>query len=619
ILALSVEARSVFVRPAEITDKQETAKFLADTLKLPLSRVRADVASGKNFVWIGRKVDPVLAEAVKAGKKRGVYLTTEFERVYPLKHMAGQLLGFVDVDDNGIEGLEKAFDEQLAGQSSRQVLQRDASGRRLYTQVGDNFDDLTGDTLRLTLDSEIQFLAETALAQGVAEFGARWAGCIVVDVPTGDILAWAEYPFFNPNRFREFSDFERRNKLATDALEQGSTIKPFLMAAALQEGVVRPDTEFDCEKGKWKLRNVTIRDTSVNERLTAHEILQVSSNIGAAKIGLSLGAQKYHEYLTRLGFGQKSGLPLAGESKGILRSPGQWAEVDTASASFGQGFSATGLQMAQAYLALANGGVMKPLRLVLDGDTQDDEQERIFSVSTMLAVNNMLRDAVEEKRSTGRRARIPGVHVGGKTGTAQKASGDSYGDGRVSSFVGYAPLEAPRYLVFVVFDEPVKNAYGGVVAAPVFQNVTMRAMAYHGVLPEGAAQIAEQVVASTPARAGAGAGGNAALEEGGEIAAVQAAAPAPGQILSSGLGTPPAAAAVPSGPAPKVVGLSVRRAVEQFAAHGLVPQIRGSGTVVIDQKPAAGSPLSGQPGQPGQPGQAGQPAECILWLGEIAS
>lgn len=610
ILARSVEARSVFVRPGEIEDTQGTAKFLAETLKMPLASVRKQLSSNKGFVWIGRKVDPLLADAVRAGKRRGVYITTEFERVYPFKHMAGQLLGFVDMDDKGIEGLELAFEERLAGQSSRQVLQRDAAGRRLYTQVGDNFDDLTGEDLRLTLDSEIQFLAESALADGVAEFGARWAGCLIVDVPTGDILAWAEYPFFNPNSVKDFSAFERRNKLATDALEQGSTVKPFLMAAALQEGVVRPDTEFDCEKGRWKLRNVTIRDTSVNEKLTAHEILQVSSNIGVAKIGLSLGADKYYDYLSRMGFGRKNGLPLAGEHRGILRSPGQWTDVDLASASFGQGFAATGLQMAQAYLTLVNGGVVKPLRLVLndqnvpandaeEGDAAPAEAaregERVFSKETVKAVHSMLRDAVEEKRSTGRRARIPGIHVGGKTGTAQKASGTTYGDARVSSFVGFAPLENPRYLVFVVFDEPKKSTYGGVVAAPVFQNVTMRVMAYHGVLPEGAAELAAR---ETPDSGPAGPG--SAEQEGTGFEA------APGLALSAGHAPAPRTAGVPEGSAPEVVGLTLRRAVEQFAAHGLVPQVRGSGAVVIQQSPAAGSPLSGNA------------VECIVWLGERA-
>ena len=622
VLARSVEARSVFVRPNEIENKDAAAKFLAETLKLPLAKVKPLVASGKNFVWIDRKVAPALAEAVKAGKMRGVYLTTEFERVYPNKHMAGQLLGFVDVDDKGIEGLELAFEEQLAGQSSRQVLQRDAAGRRLYTQVGDNFDDLTGKDLRLTLDSQVQFLAETALADGVAEFGARWAGCIVVDVPSGDILAWAEYPFFNPNRFTEFSAFERRNKLAMDALEQGSTIKPFLMAAALQEGVVRPDTEFDCESGKWKLRNVTIRDTSANERLTAHEIIQVSSNIGAAKIGLSLGADKYHDYLTRLGFGTRSHLPLAGESKGILREPRQWSEVDLASSAFGQSFSATGLQMAQAYLTLASGGVTRPLRLVLDGEYGtpgnfggDSGGERIFSAETMGAVDAMLRDAVGAKRSTGWRARIQGLEVGGKTGTAQKASGDTYGLGRVSSFVGYAPVDDPRYLIFVVFDEPVKNAYGGVVAAPVFRNVAVRSMAYHGVLPEG---IPETVQAASPqgvVGVGPEAGSEAeairlALEtfEAVSRPLVEEAPLPPGVELSAGAGTSPLALAGAAygganGPAPTVEGMSMRRAVESFGAHGLVPQIRGSGSIVIKQSPAPGAPLA----------QAG---ECVLWLGE---
>lgn len=604
VLARSVEARSIFVRPREVENTAETARFLAKTLNLPLKKVRESLTGEKNFVWIQRKVDPVLAEEVKAAELRGVYLTTEFERVYPFRHLAGQLLGFVDVDDKGIEGLEMAFEDSLAGQSSRQVLQRDAAGRRLYTKVGDNFDDLTGEDLRLTLDTQIQFVAENALAEGVKTFDARWAGCIVVDVPTGDILAWAEYPFFNPNRFKEYSNFTRRNKLAMDALEQGSTIKPFLMAAALDAEVVRPDTEFDCENGRWKLRNITIRDPSPHGILTAHDIIRVSSNIGVGKIGLSLGAQKYYAVLTALGFGAKSGLKLAGENKGILRSPGQWTEVDTASAAFGQSFSATGLQMAQAYLYLAAGGVRRPLRLVMDGETEKEPEERIFSEETVRQVYAMLYDVVQGEGGTGRRARIPGIHVGGKTGTAQKASGDSYGEGRVGSFAGFLPAEDPRYLIVVVFDEPLKNSYGGVVAAPVFKNIAMRTMAYHGLLPEAVQAEAKESVppaaVHTPPRSG-------------ELPLLNPQ----GSILEASLEdtSPPSGKKKPKrAVTPQVVGLSVRKAVEYFAAQGLVPEIQGSGSVVIRQLPPAGAPLPPLDAN-GEDGAL----ECVLWLGEKSS
>ena len=483
VLARSVEGSSVFVRPHEVKDPQETALFLAKTLDLPLKDMRAHLASKRGYVWISRKIDRRAADSVKAGGHAGVYITREYERVYPYQHMLGQLLGFVDVDDKGIEGLELAFDAKLSGRSVRQILQRDAAGRRLFTNAVGDVEDLAGSDLHLTIDTQIQYFAEVALAKGVEEFGARWAGCLVADTRSGDILAWAEYPFFNPNRPREFTPFVRRNKMAVDALEQGSTVKPFLMAAALQERVVARDSVFNLEKGVWSFKEYTIRDSRGYDSLPAHKILRVSSNIGVAKIGLKLGAGKYHSYLARLGFGARTGLPLAGESRGILRDAKQWADIDLAAASFGQSFSATAAQMAQAYLCLANDGEKMPLRLVAT-EVPQDTPARVFSAEVVRQVREMLRDAVAEEGGTGAQARISGVDVGGKTGTAQKASGDAYGKGRTGSFVGLVPADDPRFLVLVVFDEPGKSQYGGVVAAPVFRQVMTRTLAYQNMLPD---------------------------------------------------------------------------------------------------------------------------------------
>ena len=611
VLAKSVEARSVAIRPGNITDPNAAANLLASALNIPSATAKKFVTDKKRpFVWVQRKINPKAAETISKADIPGVYLLREYERVYPFKHLAGQLLGFVNVDEKGIEGLELSFNDALSGQKKSRVMQRDAAGRRLYSGDTAEMEDLTGENLVLTIDTQVQYFAESALLRGVEAFGARWAACMVVDVPSGDILAWAEYPFFNPNRPSEANLFTRRNKTAMDALEQGSTIKPFLMAAALQEGIITPESEYNCEKGKWKLRNVVIRDTSAHGVLPAKDILKVSSNIGSAKIGMALGASRYHGYLQRLGFGNKTGLPLAGESKGIVHPPKQWVDIDLATASFGQSFSATIAQMAQAYLCLANDGVKKDLRLVLSAEKEEQqaEPERIFSAGVMRQVREMLRSAVEDQGGTGSRARIDGLVVGGKTGTAQKASGDSYGAGRVASFVGMVPVEEPRYLVVVLLDEPAKNQYGGVVAAPVFKNVAMHTMAYHGLLPE-----------STPAQA--------LLEFEREKQALAA-----GNVTESGIPGPqtgpqpgPQTGAVAEGPelpraelvnvaqadttdnmVPAVVGLSVRKAVESFARKGIVPEIKGEGTVVIRQVPEPGMPLKA----------AGASGKCTIWLGD---
>ncbi|CAK7073729.1 MAG: Peptidoglycan D,D-transpeptidase FtsI [Desulfovibrio sp.] len=624
VLAKSVEAKSVAVRPAAVKNKEAASRLLASALEIPPARAKQIVTDKRAFVWAARKISPTAAEIIEKAAIPGISLQREYARVYPFRHLAGQLLGFVNVDEKGIEGLELAFNDVLSGQKVRKVLQRDAAGRHLYSGSGTEIEDLTGDDVVLTIDTQVQYFAESALLQSVETFGARWASCLVVDVSGGDILAWAEYPFFNPNAPSRASAFTQRNKTAMDALEQGSTIKPFVIAAALQEKIITPESQYDCEKGRWRLRNVTIRDTSPQEVLTTRDILKHSSNIGMAKIGLELGAPTYHKYLTRLGFGGKTGLPLAGEHRGIVHPLRQWTEVDLASASFGQSFSATMLQMAQAYLCIANDGVKKKLRLVLSGgDAKQDQpaapEERIFSPEVMREVRDMLRSVVEEKGGSGRRARIEGLVVGGKTGTAQKASGDSYGAGRTASFVGMVPVEQPRYLVLVMLDEPVKNQFGGVVAAPVFKDVALKTMAYHALLPE-----------STPATALEDFARERAAREAGEAGRADADQIASGQAANGVAASGPQADAgetraelvnvvrpsTKAAAAPSVVGMSMRKAVEAFARHGMVPEVKGNGSVVVRQEPEAGTALPVPGAKPGTASAATPGVKSVLWLGE---
>lgn len=635
VLARSVECSSVWANPGQVEDPAATARKLAEVLRLPEARLRTLLQEPKRFVWVQRKVQFATAEKVRALKLPGIYMDTEYERVYPYKQLAGQLLGFVNVDDKGIEGLEKSFDPELAGRTVTQVVERDAAGRRLMAQGTGSLVDLRGRNVRLSLDTQVQFFAEEALAENVEKFGARWGGCIVVDVPTGEVLAWAQYPFFDPNNYQTVPEADRRNRLATDMLEQGSTIKSFLIAAALEEKVVAPDTLINCEKGVWKLRKSTLHDTHPYSKLPVSKILHVSSNIGAAKIGLKLGADKYREYLTRLGFGERTGLPIPGEARGILRGSGKWAEIDLATASFGQSFSATLVQMAQAYLCLASDGLKKPLRLVLsDGpdsgpdngpdnrpDNQQDNRQhsgretpgahpditsldKIFTAETMEQVRDMLREVVEEEGGTGKHARIPGLVVGGKTGTAQKADASGrYGRGRVGSFVGMIPIEEPRYLICVLLDEPTKVQYGGIIAAPVFRDVALSTMAYHGLLPDSDDPLVQAVARKEAQRKS---GGNAK-----KTAASAPARPVP----PASTGTAPALTAedarAPRPPAagmvPGVVGLGLRTAVEIFAAEGIMPVIKGTGGVVIRQTP-----------EPGSPWPSGN-RECTLWLEERTS
>ncbi|MDL2266487.1 PASTA domain-containing protein [Desulfovibrio sp. OttesenSCG-928-G15] len=615
VLARSVECASIAINPRLIEDKQGSAIALSKAIKMPVSEVLAQLQDKKSFLWLARKVNYHTAESVRELGIRGVYIKNEYERVYPYKHLAGQLLGFVDIDDKGIEGLERAFNDDLSGRSVTRLMERDASGRRLFTPATASLVDLRGRNIQLTIDTQVQFFAEEALSENVEKYGAQWGGCIVVDVPTGDVLAWAQYPFFDPNNANSAKPADRRNRLATDMLEQGSTIKSFLIAAALEEGVVKPSTTINCEKGSWKLGKVTLHDTHAYANLSVDKILHVSSNIGVAKIGLKLGAQKYYEYLTRLGFGQRTGLPLAGEAKGMLRPASRWVDIDTATASFGQSFSATMAQMAQAYLCLASDGVKKPLRMLMDAAETElagqapapaDAGSKIFSPATMEKVRAMLGGVVEEEGGTGKQARIPGLVVGGKTGTAQKADKltKRYGKGRVGSFVGMIPIEEPRYLIITLMDEPSKNQYGGVIATPVFRHVALNTMAYHGLLPDTDDPMVQEVVkreaerhAAKPGKADLGADSGQVRAKTGKTVAgkIPKAEPAPRPAQ-------PGESVVPA-----VVGMGLRSAVEIFASEGIVPVVKGRGGFVSRQTP-----------EPGRPWPAGA-KECTLWLEERAS
>ena len=472
ILARSVECCSVYANPSIITDIEATATALAGVLGRPVDQIKPLLEKKRSFVWIARRVDDATAEAIRQADLTGVELSREFERIYPYRQVAGQLLGFVGMDGKGLEGIERSFDEQLGGLSVRQAVRRDASGREFY--VNSNYEAQPAEDVHLTLDLQVQSIAEEEISKAVTEFGAKWGGVLVVDVAAGDVLAWAQFPFFNPNSYNQYRPSEYRNRLAQDALEPGSTFKPFLIASALQEGVVTRDTTFNCENGLWKSRYITIRDDSRPKQniQSVAKILANSSNIGCGKIGLELGAVKYQRYLSRLGFGERTSVQLA-ESRGILRPAREWSEADLISSSFGQSLSVTVLQMAQAYLTLANEGVYKPLRIVLTDDVGGGDQ-RIFSKNTTREVLSMMREVVDE--GTGKRAAIPGVSVAGKTGTAQFAQdGIKYSDGYyLGTMVLYFPADEPKYTVLTaMFTRRGRGTtyYGAGLSGPVEQQI----------------------------------------------------------------------------------------------------------------------------------------------------
>lgn len=577
LLATSVESKSVYASPVEIQNPARTAQVLAQILGAPRKNLQRDLSSRKGFVWVKRQIDDAEALALAQAKLPGIHLTSEFRRMYPNRHLAGQVLGFVDVDGKGLEGVESLFDERMAGGRAKFVVQRDASGRRLYLDDEGREMNIRGQDVRLTIDTVVQDAAEQALADAVTRFNGRSGMAMVVRVETGDILALAHYPFFNSNIPRQTKPAVRKNRAALDIYEPGSTMKPFLFASALENKVVDPNKVFDCENGKWVLRGKTIRDTHPYRWLSANRVLRYSSNIGTAKIGLALGAQPFYNTLRGLGFGERPGLGLPSESPGILRQAREWTEFDLAAMSFGQGIGVTSLQMAKAYLCLANKGVARPLRLVLDPPAEDlPEPVRVFSAQTADTVLSMMREVVEED-GTGKVARIPGVSMAGKTGTAQKVggAGKGYGEGIVASFVGIVPAEKPEFIFMVAVDEPSPVVYGGVVAAPAVRDIALKTLAYYGRLPEAKAPRPEDVSENS----------------------MTARAPHPPTAEGGG-------ATVPN-----LMGLSVRRALEVLGKRGIVPSLKGGGMEITNQKPAPGEPWP-------EGGPQAKDGGFILWLGQ---
>ncbi len=555
ILATSVESKSVYVSPIKVVNAAQTAQVLAQILDVPKKNIEHDLASKKGFVWIKRQIGDREAQALEAEKLPGVFLTSEYRRMFPNHHSAGQVLGFVGVDGVGLEGMEKHFEERMAGRQAKYVVQRDATGRRLYLDDQGREMDIRGADVRLTLDTVIQDAAEQALADAVTRYNGRSGMALVVKVDSGEILALAHFPFLNPNAASLSKPSARRFRAALDMFEPGSTMKPFVFAAALEQKVIDQNKIFDCENGKWVLRGKTIRDTHSYHWLSANRILRYSSNIGTAKIGLALGAQPYYSALRKLGFGERSGLDIPSESPGLLRQPKEWGEFDLATISFGQGVGVTGLQMARAYLVLANKGLPRPLKLILDPAAPPPPQpERVFSEQTAETVLSMMREVVEED-GTGKLARIPGVVVAGKTGTAQKAAatGKGYGEGNVASFVGLFPGDKPEYLIMAIVDEPSPVALGGIVCAPAVREIAIKTLSYYNRLPE--AKAAPQTEPS-------------------ESSMQEKATRAPSALAGANV--------------PDLSGLPVRRALEVLGKRGIVPTLKGSGMIISNQKPLPG-------------------------------
>jgi len=560
-LALSLEGQSVYARPRRIKEPQAAALGLAQALGLSPAEVAPKLASDKPFIWIKRQVTPKEAERVEGLNIDGVGIYYEPNRYYPQGQLAAQLIGFVGRDSQGLEGVEMHYDNYLRGESGSSVVERDALGRRVLLQIP------PGSDLQLTLDTSIQHLAERELEASVAKYRAKAGIAVVVEPFTGEILALANYPFFNPNNSTRQASNQWRDRAVTDSFEPGSTFKTILAAAALEEGVVGKEDLFFCEYGKYPFGGKIIHDTHEHGWLPFAKIIQYSSNIGVTKVAEKLNKERYSKYIAKFGFGQPTGIDLPGEATGSVRRAEKWAAIDLATHAFGQGISVTPLQLVMAYGAVANGGfLMRPFVVRRatgpDGrmlwENQPHVVRRVVSEATARTLTSILKGVVDEG-GTGVMANVEGFEVAGKTGTAQKAERGVYTKKRVASFIGFVPADAPRLVMAVIVDEPEGSTYGGTVAAPAFRNIAAASLQRLAVAPDKAA------ARPSPAP----------LQE--------ASAP---RIQRK---SERAAAAEEGDPgAPDFTGLSLREAVEKARALKIKVEMRGNG-YVVKQSPAPGA------------------------------
>ena len=482
-LAISTPVESVWASPADVTVTPAQMKRLSQLLELDAGEIQKRTADvGREFVYLKRHLPPEQAAKIVELNVPGIFLQREYRRYYPGSDYFAHLIGFTDIDDQGQEALELAFNAQLAGKPGSRRVIKDRLGR-IVEDVESVRLPQQGRDLVLSVDAKIQYLAYRELKSAVDANRAKAGGIVVLDVQTGEVLAMANLPSYNPNNRGKLEPRRTRNRAVTDLFEPGSTLKPFTVAAAIESGRFTPDTVVQTGTGELVIGSATIHDAHPGGALTVAQVIQKSSNVGAAKMALALSSESLWSIFNQVGFGvqPRSGFP--GEVAGKLRAHAHWRPIEQATMSYGHGISLSLLQLARAYLVFAGDGDIKPVTVVkLDTPA---ESTRVISAATALQVRSML-ELVAQPGGTAPRAQITGYRVAGKTGTAHKLDGASYAPNKyVSSFVGFAPASAPRLIVAVMIDEPgAGQYYGGAVAAPVFSHVMAGALRLRGVKPD---------------------------------------------------------------------------------------------------------------------------------------
>ncbi|HET9961686.1 MAG TPA: penicillin-binding protein 2 [Nitrospiraceae bacterium] len=491
VLAMNMEVPSVFGVPTSLEDPHRTARNLSPILHVKATELEKKLKQEKHFVWLARKLEPEQGRRLEQLSLGGVGVVMEGRRFYPKGPLLSHVLGFAGMDDRGLEGVELRYEQYLRGEKRTVVLQRDALGRAVFPKGLNEEGASAGHSLTLTVDEVIQYIAEKELDEAVNRSNAKSGTIVVMDPRTGGVLAMAVSPRFDPNTVGSLVPDRWRNRALTDTYEPGSTMKTVIAAAALEEKVMAPESMIYGENGQMQVAKTVIHDHERLGWMTFAQMLQKSSNIGAAKVGMALGEWRVFDYLKEFGFGDKTGIDLPGETGGLLRGPRGWGKRSLASISMGQEIGVTPLQMVTAISAIANGGVLMKPYLVseirnakgqLIAQTMPQARRRVISADTARTLTHILEGVVIS--GTGTKAAIPGYRVAGKTGTAQKVdprTGAYSSTMLVGSFVGYVPAEDPRLAMIVMIDEPHGEGWGGVVAAPVFRRVGEQVLNYLGV------------------------------------------------------------------------------------------------------------------------------------------
>jgi cell division protein FtsI (penicillin-binding protein 3) len=495
-LASSILSPSIWAIPEDVERDKAKLKQLAKLLDLTSAELNKKLEDeDKSFVWLKRQVDETVAQKITALNLKGIYQRKEYKRQYPEGEAVAHVVGFTNIEDIGQEGVELAFNQELAGKAGSRRVIKDRIGRAVEN-VGDTLEPQDGKDLQLSIDSKVQFFAYQKLRDAVIENKAKAGSVVVLDVQTGEVLALANYPSYLPGKRTNLSPDQMRNRALTDTFEPGSTMKPFIAALAMEKGIVKPETQIQTAPGRITIAGSTITDAHPHGILTVNEIIQKSSNVGTVKMAMQMQPRDMWEMYTQVGFGQKPQLPFPGIVSGRLRAAKTWRPIEQATMSYGYGLSASLFQLARAYSAFARDGELLPVTLLKAPETMVSGV-RVMSEKNAKAVRHMLNLATQEG-GTAPKAQTMGYSVGGKTGTVHRQEGKAYADKRYRGFfVGMAPIEQPRIVVAVMIDDPSNGKYfGGDVAAPVFSDTVAQTLRMMGVQPDMAVkpQVVTQAV-----------------------------------------------------------------------------------------------------------------------------